>query len=583
MKIKKDDLKNLIKTAKGDEFVPHTTLIKNISILDLVTGEILKTNLLIYKEWIAGFAEDYGDNLAETIIDGTGKFVVPGFIDGHLHLESSSVNPFEFEAMTLPLGTTTLVSDPHEIANVLGRSGVEWMLRCSDLMKQQLYIQLPSCVPSLPGVETAGSAFTLKEMESLRNHPNVLGLAEMMNFPGVINGDDEVLDKILSFEEEDLHLDGHSPMLTGKNLNAYLAAGIQNCHETVGLKEAKEKLQKGMSLILREGSVAKNLADLVKVVSEFNSPQCFLCTDDRNPMEVASEGHLNFMIKKMIQECKIPVHVAYRLSSFSAAKHFKLRRQGLVAPGYRADLVLLNNLEKVEIYDVMMKGKLVSMMDFSKEKRKKLLHESRSPLANSVKRKKVEKKDLPNGKFPAIYNIIEVVEKQLITKHLKEKISEEKYLNEDYAFLYVAERHGHNKPITMAMVKGMGVREGVALGQSVAHDSHNLLVVAKKREDAVFAFNYLRESQGGIAVVQHEKIVTSLDLPIAGLISLDDFSVVQEKLKKLIEAYKERGGHLEAPFIQLAFLSLPVIGELKLTDYGLFSINDFQFHPPYLI
>ena len=336
----KEQLKKIIKVARGE--LSASLKIINANILDLINGGSFEASLVLCDDYIAGVGLECTDFPAEKTIDAMGMTLVPGFIDGHLHIESSMVHPFEFEKMTLPLGTTSLVCDPHELTNVMGKEGIAWFLRCSEITMQNLFVQMSSCVPAVKELETNGAEFTLSEMREFKHHPHVLGLAEMMNFVGVINGDDEVLDKICEFQES--NLDGHSPLLRGNDLNAYIAAGIQNCHETVGREEAMEKLQKGMSIILREGSVAKNLKNLAPIVNEFNSTQCLLCTDDRNPFEILKEGHINFMVHKLINEINVPVHVAYRLATFSAAKHFGLKRLGLLAPGRMADILFISDL-----------------------------------------------------------------------------------------------------------------------------------------------------------------------------------------------------------------------------------------------
>ncbi|MFW5887380.1 MAG: amidohydrolase family protein, partial [Bacteriovoracia bacterium] len=329
--IPREQLKEILSVARGEK--PANLLLKDINVLDLVNGGTSVTNVAICGEYIAGIGSDYDE--AKEVVQLKGLSAVPGFIDSHLHIESSMMNPFQFEKTTLPLGTTTAICDPHEITNVLGEEGFAWFLRASHLMQQNLFVQVSSCVPALKGFETNGAEFTLDEMEKVIDHPHVLGLSEMMNFPGVTLGVDEVLDKLEAFEG--MPLDGHAPLAQGKSLNAYLAAGIDNGHETVGLEEAQEKLMKGMSIAIREGTVAKNLDSLAPVINEMNSMQCMLCTDDRNPYEIANQGHINFLVKKLIKEHNIKPHLAYRIASFSAAKHFGLKRLGLIAPGYKAD------------------------------------------------------------------------------------------------------------------------------------------------------------------------------------------------------------------------------------------------------
>ena len=313
--LRRPELKHALDVAAGNK--PADLLIKGGTILDLINGEMCRADVAIAEHTIAGIGHGY-EGLK--VVDATGLTIVPGFIDAHVHLESSLMTPFEFERVTLPLGTTTVIADPHEMTNVMGAEGFEWFLRCSKLMHQNLFLQVPSCVPSLPGFETNGAEFSLEEMVRYLDHPRVLGLGEMMNYPGVISGEKSVLDKLEAFDGR--MKDGHAPLLRGKKLNAYRVAGIENCHESVTVDEAKEKLAIGMAVMLREGSVAKNLLELAPIVKEFNSTQCLLCTDDRNPYEIAKEGHINYLIRQLIEKKSMPLHVAYRLSSFSAAKHF---------------------------------------------------------------------------------------------------------------------------------------------------------------------------------------------------------------------------------------------------------------------
>lgn len=498
---------------------------------------------------------------------------VPGFIDGHLHIESSMMNPFEFERMTLPIGTTTAICDPHEITNVMGDRGYSWFLRCSELMHQNLFVQTSSCVPALPGFESNGGEFKLSEMLSYKAHPNVLGLAEMMNFPGVINANDSVLDKIEAFS--DLNLDGHSPLLRGKALNAYIAAGIQNCHETVTRDEGREKLQKGMALIIREGSVAKNIKTLAPLVSEFNSTQCLLCTDDRNPYEILEEGHINYMIKKMINEMKMPPHVVYRLSSYSAAKHFGLKRLGLIAPGKQADIVLLNDIHSVDIREVFIAGKRISELRLDETIEEKL-KDSNPPLENTIKRKPLKVSDFQYNLKPGSYNVIEIVKDEIITHHLVSRFDGSSFEHDDILFMANIERYGAELKPALGLVRGLGLKDG-AIAASVAHDSHNLMVIGANLEDMVVAVNALIAAGGGLCVAQKQKVIGLLELPMAGLLSLKTGGEIFHDIKKLKVAYKECGVVLEEPFIQMAFLALPVIPKLKLTDRGLFDVSTFSY------
>lgn len=567
------ELTTRLAQARGDAELD--ILITNVQLLDVITGEIYPTVIAIGGEHIVGVGWEYKNASAKRIFDAEGAFVTPGFIDGHLHIESSMISPFEFERATLPLGTTTAICDPHEITNVLGSSGFEWFLRCSDLMHQNLFVQMSSCVPALPGFETTGSDFPLTEMKKYKDHPAVLGLAEMMNFPGVIKGDPQVLAKIEAFE--DLNLDGHAPLLRGKDLNAYLMAGIQNCHETVTLEEGKEKLQKGMGLIIREGSVAKNLRTLAPLVNEFSSPQCLLCTDDRNPFEIAHEGHINFLLSELINKHHVPVHVAYRLATYSPAKHFGLKRLGLVAPGKKADLVFLSDLKKVEVKEVMVGGRFTSEISLDEHSSEKL-RLSKPPLENTMKRRPLVEEELKFQLNPGTYNVIEIVPHEIITRHLKVSFDGRTFATDDILYMANIERYGHHLKPALGLVKGLGLQSG-ALASSVAHDSHNLMVIGTNAHDMMVAANTLIQSGGGFVVVNQGEVKALVELPLAGLLSLASAEQIKEGIEKLKRAFKAQGVILDEPFIQMAFLALPVIPSLKLTDRGLVDVTRFEFIP----
>lgn len=569
--LSREELKHVLSVARGDGEID--ILIKNVKVLDLVNGEVNESAIAIAGKTIAGTGLEYLDQKAKRVIDAKGATAVPGFIDGHLHIESSMMHPFEFERLTLPLGTTTAICDPHEITNVMGDKGFSWFLRCSELMNQNLFVQVSSCVPALPGFETNGGPFTLDQMKQYKEHKNVLGLAEMMNFPGVINGFDDVLDKIEEFQE--MNLDGHCPLVQGKQLNAYIAAGIQNCHETITQEEGKEKLSKGMALIIREGSVAKNLKTLAPLVNDFNSCQCLLCTDDRNPYEIFNEGHINYLIKKMINEIGIEPHVAYRLSSYSAAKHFGLKRLGLIAPGRQADIVLLNDLKSVDIQQVLMKGVPVKELNLEKDIQSKL-KTSNPPVENTMKRAPLEKGAISFKLEQGKYNVIEIVKDEIITNHLKIDFDGKDFDSEDIRKISVIERYGKGVKPALGLVKGSGLKSG-AIASSVAHDSHNIIVIGEDEEQMRIAANKLIEMGGGFCVVDNSQVTASLALPIAGLISLENAEVITEGIVELKKACTDIGIHLNEPFIQMAFLALPVIPSLKITDKGLVDVTKFEF------
>lgn len=560
-------LSRLLAVARGD--TPADIVLKNIQILNLVTGERYPSEVAIYQKWIAGVGEQYSGKLE---LDGKNRTIVPGFIDSHLHIESSMMHPFEFEKLTLPLGTTTAICDPHEITNVMGPEGFEWFLRCAEKMRQNLFVQVSSCIPSLPGFETVGGDFPVEVMKKYREHENVLGLAEMMNFPGVVNGDPDVLAKIAAFS--DMNLDGHCPLVRGKVLNAYLCAGIQNCHETITREEGKEKLEKGMGLIIREGSVAKNLLELAPLANDFSSPQCMLCTDDRNPYEIFHEGHINYLVKTLIQDKGMEPYLAYRLSSWSAAKHFGLKRLGLIAPGYVADFILLDDVQQVQIAEVWSGGKKVES-NFGEDTETQLKN-SNPPLKNTINRKTIERLDF--NLTPGSYNVIGIVEEELVTTKESAVFDGKKFDHADVLKIAVIERYGQESAPALGLVKGMGLKSG-AMASTVAHDCHNIIVIGVTEEDMVFAVNQLIESGGGQVVVENEQVLSKLDLPVGGLISLESAEGISEQIRLLKNSYQALGVKLGEPFIQMAFLALPVIPSLKITDKGLVDVDQFSFIP----
>ncbi len=566
-KIKRDEYSKMLAVARGDQ--KADCVIKNVQRPDFINGGIERCDIAIAGRFIAGVGPDYE---GEKVIDGSQLWAVPGFIDAHMHLESSMMNPFEFEKTTLPLGTTAMIADPHEIANVLGEEGVSWFLRCAQMMSQHFLVQIPSCVPALPGFESNGANFGITEMNRLKESANSLGMGEMMNFPGVIAGDEKVLDKIESFAGR--VIDGHAPMLRGKGLNAYLCGGPSTCHETVSSDEAREKLQRGMAVIMREGTVAKNLKDLASAINESSVVHSFLCTDDRNPLEIMKEGHINYLIKMLIQECNVPAHLAYKMASFSPARFYHLDHMGLIAPGYFADIVLLSDYEKVEIADVMIGGQFVSQLNLDTQVCQKI-KDSKAPRHNSMKREFLSLDEFKIDFEDGNYKSIGIIAGQIVT--LKKNCHiQNGQLPKEQCYLAVVERHGKTKKISQAFVEGLEISKG-ALASSVAHDSHNIIVAGKSFDDMTIAVNALISKGGGFAVAKDGKIVAHLELPIAGLISEQSADEIDKGLQELDQAYKSLGGTLESPFLQLAFLALPVIPHLKLTDKGLFDVDSFQF------
>ncbi|PVZ64304.1 adenine deaminase [Pelagibaculum spongiae] len=570
------ELQSLLAVARGDQ--PADLLITNIKVLDLINGGEFAADIAIYKDKIAGIGNDYSHTGVARIIDGKGATAVPGFIDGHMHVESSTVHPMAFEALTLAKGTTSIVCDPHEIVNVMGREGIDWFLRCSELMQQNMWVHVSSCVPALPGFETNGADFTLPEMASLLDNPKVTGLAEVMNFPGVINGDPDMLDKLHVFKGK--NIDGHCPTLTGNQLNAYLAAGVQNCHETTTYDEGIERLRKGMSVIIREGSAARNLDALAKLITPLSVDSCLLCTDDRNPYEIRHEGHINWLVHRLINKHNIAPHLAYRAASLSAAKHFGFKHLGLLAPGKQADILLVNDLQQVAISEVLIAGKTVSELNLPEQVEQKF-QQSNPPIQNTVQRQPLIAADLEIGLTDGHYHAIEIIPNELLTKDFlvewcvgKGRVGA--FVEDDIALIAVIERYGHQSKPALGLVRGFGIRHG-AFAASVAHDSHNLVVIGKSPTDMATAVNWLIEQGGGFCTVnQQGQVSAGLELPLAGLMSLEPAEIVTEKITQLKACCKDMGVIPAEPFIQMAFLALPVIPEIKLTDKGLFNAVSFE-------
>lgn len=559
-------LKELLKVARGD--AEADLVIKNVQLLDLINGDTITTDVAIKDRWIAGI----GEYEAANTFDATGLTIVPGFIDAHTHIESSLMHPFEFEAATLPYGTLTAICDPHEIGNVLGEEGIAWFLRCAALMSQKMLVQIPSCIPSLPGFETNGGDLDLAAMQRLKESDYAFGLGEMMNLPAVVQGEDEVLDKINLFQGR--ALDGHAPTVTGKPLNAYRIAGIQNCHESITATEAKEKLQLGMAVMLREGSVAKNLDTMAPIINSFNSHQCLLCTDDRNPYEISTEGHINFMVKNLIQQHQVPPHIAYRVSSYSTAQHYGLKRLGLIAPGYLADFLLIKDVEAVSIHKVFIDGKKLDTTLLNGKIAEKL-EASNPPIKNSIHSHPLTPEGLHIELSLGTYNVIEVIPNEIITNHKKISYSAHEFASRKINKIVVLERYYATKTPAIGLVEGFCLVNG-AFASTVAHDSHNIIAVGTNDNDLCLAMNHLKSMSGGFVVVNNGQILAEIALPIAGLMSLEPSQIIAEKLTSLKAAVKTLGCNLHEPLLQLAFLALPVIPTLKITDKGLIDVDQLK-------
>jgi adenine deaminase len=541
-------------------------VVKNVRLLDVITGAVTPTDIAVCGDTIVGTHDSYS---GAREIDAKGAFAAPGFIDTHLHVESSLVTPLEFDRCVLPHGVTTAICDPHEIANVLGLEGIQFFLDSSSETAIDLRVQLSSCVPSTK-FETSGAELLAAQLEPLRAHPKITGLAEFMNFPGVLGKEPAALDKLAAFSNG--HIDGHAPMLSGRDLNGYLAASIRTEHEATTLEEAREKLAKGMTILIREGSVSKDLHALGPLITADTSAFVAFCTDDRNPLEIAEEGHIDYMIRTAIS-LGAPLHHAYRVASWSGANAFGLRDRGLIAPGWRADIVLLDDLQTCAVKDVIAGGRLVEPALFAARKYVE-------PVGlTSVKRATMSAADFRIPAKSATTHVIGVVPGRIITEHLTIEVPTSKGEkrvdpSQDVLKVAVVARHGKNQNIGLGFVKGFGLKRG-ALASSVGHDSHNICVVGADEADMAIAVNRLIEIQGGFAVAAGGEVRAELALPVAGLMSDRSFEDVHRALLPLRAAAKALGTTLKEPFLQAAFLPLPVIPHLKITDFGLFDVDKF--------
>ncbi|MGL4637782.1 MAG: adenine deaminase [Beijerinckiaceae bacterium] len=550
--------------AQGAGREPADLVIRNVRLYDLITGALTPTDIAISGDRIVGTYAKY-DGVRE--IDGAGRIAVPGFIDTHFHVESSLLTPLEYDRCVLPHGVTTAIWDPHEIANVLGAEGIRYALECAESTVMDLRVMLSSCVPATD-LETSGARLDAADLLPFRSHPKALGLAEFMNFPGVIHGAPDVLAKLEAWA--DGHIDGHAPLLSGTALNAYLAARIRTDHETTSVAEAMEKLQKGMAILIREGSVSKDLHALTPLISAETSAFLAFCTDDRNPLDVAEEGHLDFIIREAIR-CGAPSLHTYRVATVSAARLFGLTDRGMVAPGYRADIVLLDSaLEDCRVSQVIAAGQPVSADLFARRKQVK-------PVGlQSMHAAKLTAEDMTAKHHGADTPVIGVVPGRIITEHLRRTLPASGIdLAQDIIKVAVIERHGKNGNKAVASVHGFGLKRG-AIASSVGHDSHNITVVGADDADMALAANRLSALQGGFVVVEAGEVLAELALPVAGLMSTLDFEGVRSKLLPLRAAAKSLGCTLAEPFLQVAFLPLPVIPHLKITDKGLVDVDQFK-------
>lgn len=558
------DLARRIRQGRGAE--PADLVLKGGSVFCVVTGALIPGDVAICGDTIVGIGQAYQGRRE---IDVTGKVLVPGFIDTHLHIESSLVTPFEFDRCVAPRGVTTAICDPHEIANVAGVAGIRYFLEASAHTVMDIRVNLSSCVPSSP-METAGAQIEAADLTPLMDHPRVIGLAEFMNYPGVIHEDPGCMAKLEAFRGR--HIDGHAPLLSGRDLNAYVAAGIRTEHEATGAAEATEKLQRGLRVLIREGSVSKDMVALAPVLDLATSPYMCLCTDDRNPLDIAEHGHLDHMIRSLIAMGR-PVLAVYRAASLSAAEAFGLKDRGQISPGKRADIVVMDRLEDCRADMVLCGGVVVDDAAFAARGHV-------APVARgSVKARPVTAQDFRHTGNRDEVPVIGIWPGKILTEHLREQVpavngDRGPDPTRDLMRITVIERHGRNGNIANGFVRGFGMTAG-AIASTVCHDHHNIAVVGADYADMALAANRLGQIEGGFVVVRDGVVLAELPLPVAGLMSLDPFEAVHARLVALRAAARSLGVVLEEPFLQLAFLALPVIPHLKITDRGMVDVDRF--------
>lgn len=553
----------IIAVAAGRE--KADLVLKNAKYLNVFSNEFLCGDIAVANGLIAGVGKYDG----KTEIDVSGKLVLPGFIDAHIHLESSMVTPAEFAKAVVAHGTTTVITDPHEITNVMGIDGVEYMIQASQNLPIDVHFMMPSCVPATE-IDESGAELDCKDIDLYLDNKKVLGLAEMMNYVGVINGDKNVLSKIVTSQAHHKKIDGHAPELSGNDLNAYIAAGVYSDHECSTFENALEKLRKGQFIMIREGTAAHNLKALMPLLTQQYYARCMFATDDKHPSDLLYGGHIDYIVKQALKNGADPI-VALKTATHHAARYFLLNNKGAIASGYLADIVVVDNLEDFNVETVFKRGKLVfdgEVKDFS---------------APTVDEKLAEKcfdtfhldSVLPSSfKVDGKLGLIGLVGGELLTRNLgtADKIDVEN----DILKIACIERHKGTNHIGVGYVKGYSLKSG-AVATSVAHDSHNIITVGCNDDDIAVAVNAIRDSKGGIAVVENGKIKALLELPIAGLMSDEPLTTVNEKLENAKSSAYELGADKSIdPFMTLSFLSLPVIPSLRITTKGVFDAENWK-------
>ncbi len=568
--MEKEKLGRIIKVARGEE--EADLLFKNARLVNVLSGEIHEADVAVADSRVVGL----GDYQATEVLDLQGAYLCPGLIDGHVHIESSMLRIPEFARVVVPHGTTTVIADPHEIANVLGLDGIKYMMESSKGNPLRVYFMLSSCVPS-SDLETAGSRLMAYDLAPLLGEEWVVGVAEMMNYPGVLVRDEDVMEKIRIAEGK--RVDGHAPHLSGRDLNAYIASGICSDHESTSLEEAREKLQKGMYIMIREGSAATNVEALLPLVTPENARRCMLVTDDIDAADLLDRGHMDYIVRKAASLGLEPM-VAIQMATINTAEYFGLRDLGAIAPGYRADMVIFDNFDNLEVKKVFRGGRLVA------QNGRMLPMDGEHPgvrLRGTVNVAWIELEHFRIKARSRRARVIGLTPNQVVTKQLIEEV---KTVNElavadverDILKLAVIERHLASGNIGLGFVKGFGLKRG-ALASSVAHDSHNIIAVGTNDLDMMTAAVEIVKMQGGLVAAADGKVLATVPLPIAGLMSERSAGEVTAEMDNLKEVARDLDCTVPAPFASMSFLALPVVPRLRLTDKGLVDVKTFDFVP----
>jgi adenine deaminase len=561
--------RRLLEAARGERTVD--LLLKNARRVNTFTGEIEEGHVAVFEGRVVGF----GDFEAQQTIDLGGRYLTPGLMDAHMHLESSMVTPAQYARAVVPLGTTTVVADPHEMANVLGLDGIRYILNATDGLPLDVFVMTPSCVPATE-LETSGARLDAAALVQL-NHPRIRGLGEMMDFPGTVAGREGVIRKISAFCDK--RVDGHAPKLSGRDLAVYRAAGVESDHECTTAAEGQEKLSLGFHLMIREGSVTRDLEALAPLVQARTLSRCMLCTDDREPKDLIGEGHMDFLVRKASVLGVDPVS-AITMASLNVAEYLRLKDRGAICPGYLADLVVTSSLSDFRAEMVFKEGRLVARDGRALWEAEPFGDQS---VLDTVHLPPLEESSfqIPGGGGQA--HIIGLIPDQIVTRHLVESYLDRggqvaADVERDQLKLAVIERHAATGRIGLGLCKGFGLKRG-AIASSVAHDSHNAIVLGTNDADMLVAARAVGDMQGGWVAVVDGKVVASLALPIAGLLSDQPLEEVAARNRELVQATRDMGGTTDNPFMALSFLALPVIPALKLTDLGLVDVESFRHIP----